>query len=176
MFRCRKSGMRMRILRRPSGFTLIEVMMVVAIIGILASIAVPSYLEYVIRARVSEGLALTSAAKLHVTEVASSGRGSAAGYAAHFVSPATTQNTTSIAIAPITGVITVTTTARAGGGTIVLSPYFGVNTVLPNATAATFPPPASQVNWQCMAAGATSIVAGRPTGSLSRRFTPPDCR
>ena len=50
-------------------------------------------------------------------------------------------NTTSIAIAPTTGVITVSTTARAGGGTIVLSPYSGVNTPLPNATAATFSPP-----------------------------------
>ena len=166
----------MRIVRRQSGFTLIEIMMVVAIIGILASIAIPSYLDYMVRARVSESLALVSAAKVHVAEVVNSGRGSAAGYAAHFNPPGATTNTANIVIAPTTGVITISTTARAGGGTIVLSPYFGVNSPLPNATAAAFPPPGSAVRWQCMAAGATSIVAGRAAGSLSPRLTPPECR
>ena len=166
----------MTIVRRQSGFTLIEIMMVVAIIGILASIAIPSYLDYMVRARVSESLGLVGTVKVQVAEVVNSGRGSALGYAAHFNPPGATTNTANITIAPTTGVITVTTTARAGGGTIVLSPYFGVNSPLPNATAAAFAPPASAVRWQCMAAGATSIVAGRAAGTLSTRFTPPECR
>ena len=52
------------------GFTLIELMIVVAIVGILAAVAIPAYQDYTIRARVTEGLNLASAAKLAVSETA----------------------------------------------------------------------------------------------------------
>lgn len=58
--------------KQQSGFTLIELMIVVAIIGILAAIALPAYQDYTKRSHVTEGLSLAAAAKMGVTEYYSS--------------------------------------------------------------------------------------------------------
>ena len=55
------------------GFTLIELMVVIAIVGILAAVALPAYQNYTVRAKVSEGLLAASACKISVTEAVQSG-------------------------------------------------------------------------------------------------------
>lgn len=55
-------------MNKQQGFTLIELMIVVAIIGILAAVAIPAYQDYTVRARVTEGLSLASAGKTAVSE------------------------------------------------------------------------------------------------------------
>ncbi|GAB3508701.1 pilin [Pseudoxanthomonas daejeonensis] len=138
-------------MRRVRGFTLIELMIVVAIVAILAALAFPAYQDYVVRSRVTEGLSLLADAKATVIENASSGKPFAQG----FTFPTATKSVGNISIAGADGSITLTMKANAGGGTIIFMP----DPVLVEGT-----PPSDRVEWSCTG------------GSLAQKYRPAECR
>ena len=137
--------------RVQQGFTLIELMIVVAIIGILAAVALPAYQDYTTRAKMSEVIVMASPAKLAVSETSSSlglltlVTASNSGY----VFPGATKYVSGITVADTTGIITVVSTVPGATGNVLLTP---------TAIAGT-----GQLTWICSSA-------------ISPKFLPSECR
>jgi len=136
--------------RVQQGFTLIELMIVVAIIGILAAVALPAYQDYTTRAKVSEVVIMASPAKLAVSETSSSlgGLTSISATNTGYSFPGATRYVSGVTIAATTGIVTVASSVPGATGNVVLTPQ-DVGS--------------GQLRWTC-------------TSTITSKFLPADCR
>jgi type IV pilus assembly protein PilA len=164
------------------GFTLIELMIVVGIIGVLASIAIPSYQGYVVRTKVIEGLALAASAKTAVAENAVNGTRFDSGWIAFPTRIVSIEPTgasrlvadSGIAINNTNGEITITYTnaIAPGSPTLLLVPVDGGNALVPGQIIM-----GGMVDWLCHSANPPlNDPLRNRKGTIDDKFVPAHCR
>ncbi|MCP5459180.1 MAG: pilin [Gammaproteobacteria bacterium] len=174
--------------KTQQGFTLIELMIVVAIIGILAAIAIPAYQDYTVRSRITEGLNLASSAKVAVSESFLDNGTTGLAAAANQWNPSfvKTKYVNSIVIDSANGEITIRYNSGTDGipqltvdNELMLTPLVN-NTLLATAGA-------GNIDWACVSAagtgaGTTSNARGLTNAAapaqnpLAARYAPSECR
>lgn len=178
---------------KQQGFTLIELMIVVAIIGILASVALPVFQDYTLRTRITEGLNLVASAKQMIVTDGTASAADLAQTAATWNAQASgtganSKYVDSVIIDSTTGEITISYSptrlgVSASETTLIIKPYIrtaaaGSAQTLDAAFAAGT---TGSIDWACSSAThsvATSLGmdAGLTTGTIQAKYAPPTCR
>ena len=184
------------------GFTLIELMIVVAIIGILAAVAIPAYQDYTVRAKISEVIVAGSSAKSAISEgfqtngmvgvdsaAAAISKGSSTKPVSKYLASITSPSKVADALVngAATGIITLTTTNDASlptdakGKTIKLVPY--VTLAADGKAAALAAGQEGSIQWACgtdtiaqAIARTDATIAATAKGDLPAKYAPSECR